>query len=113
MMKLQHIYENYTTEEHVDTILSLGIPIDTADCYIDVSGNRYVRSQNEGEQDDTFFDEFGYTPCWSAGRLIEIYCTATHLMFPKLSTPYMIKDIIGIIKQESKYTDFSKLESYE
>lgn len=53
-MKLQHIYENYTTEEHVDTILSLSIPIDTADCYIDVSGNRYVRSQNEGEQDDTF-----------------------------------------------------------
>ena len=113
MMKLQHIYENYTTEEHVDTILSLGIPIDTADCYIDACGNRYVRSQNEGEQDDTFFDEFDYTPCWSAGRLVEIYCTATHLMFPKLSTPYMIKDIIGIIKQESKYTDFSKLESYE
>lgn len=112
-MKLQHIYENYTTEEHVDTILSLGIPIDTADCYIDACGNRYIRSQNEGEQDDTFFNEFGYTPCWSAGRLVEIYCTVTHLMFPKLSTPYMIKDIIGIIKQESKYTDFSKLESYE
>ena len=112
-MKLQHIYENYTTEEHVDTILSIGIPIDTADCYIDACGNRYVRSQNEGEQDDTFFDEFGYTPCWSAGRLVEIYCTATHLMFPELSTPYMVKDIIGIIKQESKYTDFSKLESYE
>lgn len=110
---MQHIYENYTTEEHVDTILSLGIPIDTADCYIDACGNRYIRSQNEGEQDDTFFNEFGYTPCWSAGRLVEIYCTATHLMFPKLSTPYMIKDIIGIIKQESKYTDFSKLESYE
>ena len=112
-MKLQHIYENYTTEEHVDTILSIGIPIDTADCYIDACGNRYVRFQNEGEQDDTFFDEFGYTPCWSAGRLVEIYCTATHLMFPELSTPYMVKDIIGIIKQESKYTDFSKLESYE
>ena len=112
-MKLQHIYENYTAEEHVDTILSLGIPIDTADCYIDACGNRYVRSQNEGEQDDTFFDEFGYTPCWSAGRLVEIYCTVTHLMFPKLSTPYIIKDIIGVIKQESKYTDFSKLESYE
>lgn len=112
-MKLQHIYENYTTEEHVDTILSLGIPIDTADCYIDSCGNRYVRSQNEGEQDDTFFNEFGYTPCWSAGRLVEIYCTATHRMFPKLSTPYIIKDIIGIIKQESKYTDFSKLKSYE
>lgn len=114
-LRLKHIYENYTTEEQVDTILSLGIPVDTADCYIDLNGNRYVRSQNEGELDDDFFtrEDIGYTPCWSAGRLIEIYCVVTHLMFPELSTPHIVKDIIVEIKKHSKYTDFSKLKSYE
>ena len=115
MTKLKHIYENYTTEEQADTILSLGIPVDTADCYIDLNGNLYISSQNERELDNDFFtrEDIRYTPCWSAVRLIEIYCTATHHMFPELSPPYIIKDIIGAIKQESKYTDFSKLESYE
>ncbi len=114
-MKLNHIYDNYTTEEQVDIILNLGIPIDTADCYIDANGNRYVRSQNEGELDTDFFtrEDIGYTPCWSAGRLIEIYCTITHLMFPQLSSPYIVKDIIGQIKHQSKYNDFSKIECYE
>ena len=115
MTKLKHIYENYTTEEQADTILSLGIPIDTADCYIDLNGNRYVRSQNEGELDNDFFtrEDLGYVPCWSGLRLIEIYCAATHLKFPELSTPYIIQDIIAEIKQQSKHNDFSKLKSYE
>lgn len=119
-MKLQHIYENYTTEEHVDTILSLGIPIDTADCYIDACGNRYIRSQNEGEQDDTFFDEFGYTPCWSAGRLIEIWLLCNNAQYSVPLTfciDRQTKDIVYLLinmlkKQKMEGTNFSILKEY-
>ena len=119
-MKLQHIYENYTTEEHVDTILSLGIPIDTADWYIDACGNRYVRSQNEGEQDDTFFDEFDYTPCWSAGRLIEIWLLCNNAQYSVPLTfciDRQTKDIVYLLinmlkKQKMEGTNFSILKEY-
>lgn len=119
-LRLKHIYDNYTTSDQAEKILNLDIPINTADCYIDLNGNRYVRSQNEGEQDDTFFDEFGYTPCWSAGRLIEIWLLCNNAQYSVPLTFCMdrqTKDIVYLLinmlkKQKMDGTNFSLLKEY-
>lgn len=70
-MKLQ---SNFTTLEQSRRLLKLGVPADSADCYIedcDVLDTPLVRNNIITNQND-FFDDDAYTPCWSVGRLIEI-----------------------------------------
>lgn len=74
MKKLQN---NFTTPEQSKRLLELGLPADSADCYYckfekdtqwgipNVLGIEYSKhSRNIGAD---------YFPCWSVGRLIEIY----------------------------------------
>ena len=116
-LRLKHIYDNYSTPEQAEKILNLGIPVNTADCYIDLNGNRYVRSQHEGEQHDTFFDELGYTPCWSSGRLIEIWLLCNNAQYSVPLTfciDRQTKNIISLLikmleKQKNDGAKFSEL----
>jgi hypothetical protein len=61
MKKLQN---NYTTIEQSKRLLELGVPAWTADCYYTESGKIKIK--------DTALDIL-YTPCWSVGRLMEIF----------------------------------------
>lgn len=77
MKKLQ---SNFTTPEQSRRLLELGVPADSADCYIsyntdkeDAEINKDYRTgirQNEVETREDFVNR--ELPCWSVGRLMEI-----------------------------------------
>lgn len=73
---------NFTTPEQSKRLLELGVPADSADCYFFIDGNKYngvprpfflfprtyeyIQDFNSAYGDKIF-------PCWSVGRLLEIY----------------------------------------
>lgn len=65
MKKLQN---NFTTPEQSKRLLELGVPEWTAEFYYTESGKIEIKN--------TALDIL-YTPCWSLGRLIEIYLICT------------------------------------
>jgi len=129
MKKLQN---NFTTPEQSKRLLELGVPADSADCYYDWYGMemephpyKFVAVFNG---DDTFTilkDRFKreLLPCWSVGRLIEVYLTCAleyhpyddfytetpslHLM--AFDKDRLIEEVIEIMSEDKM--DFSKLEN--
>jgi hypothetical protein len=77
MKKLQN---NFTTPEQSKRLLELGVPAASADCYYD-----QYRILQYRTIDDYGYDFFGlnfrFIPCWSVGRLIEIYEICTQRKF--------------------------------
>lgn len=117
-MKLQN---NFTTVEQSKRLLKLGVPYNSADCYIS-NENRIIVLH-----DKTFKEEFEedldlaksltvefphYTPCWSVGRLIEIirlcHDDTASLVIQDCTPDYLV----GVISCQVnlKYFDFSKLK---
>lgn len=77
MKKLQN---NFTTPEQSKRLLELGVPTNSADCYLDAANNRRgmlaINGIYEKDVPTNMVCEDGsqrYLPCWSAGRLIEIH----------------------------------------
>ena len=96
MKKLQN---NFTTPEQSKRLLELGVPADSADLMYDIS-----EIERETYDFPTFvYGRFSrytdglYVPCWSVGRLIEIYhiCVSSgfsfHVCFPNLMNEIMYK----------------------
>ena len=76
MKKLQ---KNFTTPAQSKRLLELGVPSDSADCYydkdeveIDEIIQPYILPFNRKFSN---YNDMFYLPCWSVGRLIEIYLT--------------------------------------
>lgn len=101
MKKLQN---NFTTQEQSKRLLELGLPADSADCII--KNNKHVYKYNfdmeptmtqliERLNTDDCINV--YNPCWSVGRLIEIYhicvsrCFSFNVCFPNLMNEIMYK----------------------
>lgn len=95
MKKLQN---NFTTPEQSKRLLELGVPADSADCYYVTS----VSKKPNIKHSEFHFDIKCKTtpkPCWSVGRLIEIYhicvspgCSFTfHVCFPNLMNEIIYK----------------------
>ena len=121
MKKLQN---NFTTPEQSNRLLELGVPADSADCYYD---SYDIAHPNllcpyilfEG----TYTDYFKYIsciradvlcPCWSVGRLIEIYTIAIDADFVEFdvyaNSPCVLKEMFDRIESDIDKLDFSKLE---
>lgn len=66
---MQH---NFTTLKQSKRLLKLGLPIDSADCYIVYNSHPYFLT-SPFSQTNFIIDWKYVTPCWSVGRLIEIY----------------------------------------
>lgn len=124
MSKLQN---NFTTPEQSKRLLELGVPADSADCLYD---NAWLKI----DEDDvplviyktnkfTDYDQQEYTPCWSVGRLLEIYlicnevvCGVTELHNSAIKidvrefniVEYMIRKLSNKVKKNKSF--FSKLE---
>lgn len=110
---------NFTTQEQAKRLLELGVPADSADmCYPVLPCNDGSTIQTT-EMVIAFVDSEIKTkdtciPCWSVGRLIEIYCLATGIEYIKIGTSeislieLMIKMIEIAVKV--KTFDFSKLD---
>jgi hypothetical protein len=75
--------KNFTTYEQSNRLLAIGVPADTADCYYNVpvtneseihvlSDGKKV-SDVEGMFKRIIHPDITIVPCWSAGKLMEIY----------------------------------------
>ena len=82
---MRELQNNYTTEEQSKRLLELGLPADSADCYISNEKifvlHNCTFQENFNEDLDMarshLIDIPHYTPCWSAGRLMEIIDNCT------------------------------------
>lgn len=117
-MKLQN---NFTTIEQGKRLLELGLPANSADCIM--KNNKHVYKYNfdieptmtqliERLNIDDYMNV--YKPCWSVGRLIEIY-ELCFVMFDDYNySPYttLVERVIEYIEDAIKDNrlDFSKLE---
>ena len=119
MKKLQ---SNFTTPEQSKKLLKLGVPADSADMFWSPT---YLNGKKDGYlSDPVVINEYDIQhginwrktdafPCWSVGRLVEIY---------ELCTPYLVKDFeftgtyierlckAFLFSKEMNELDFSKLE---
>lgn len=133
MKKLQ---SNFTTPEQSKRLLELGVPADSADCmsfivtdkgkdfYDDIEcGTQIIRpllprdsyTKVAFPSDGSRFVEEPF-PCWSVGRLIEIY-ELCFVMFDDYNySPYttLVERVIEYFEDAIKDNrfDFSKLEEY-
>lgn len=116
-MAIKKLQNNFTTPEQSKRLSELGVPINTADCYYNTDG------ENIGVlPDNTTFEEFNksikrvlckeLSPCWSVGRLMEIYgiCMGIEGFF--YCKGNFIDEAIRRIKYSVKknWLDFSNLE---
>jgi hypothetical protein len=116
---MKELQENFTTIEQSKRLLELGVPAWTADCFhtTDLQHNpiedatpaiiTYQLDTHEIEWDKVYG-----VPCWSVGRLIEIYCLCVDERYSlefigQIHTRPMNKilDLFEYVKLE-----FSKLE---
>ena len=126
MSKLQN---NFTTTEQSKRLLELGVPADSADCYLTRFGideDWEVKVLNYDKYSDVVIGNQDYCiPCWSVGRLMEIYDTCVHSQFNseitwcnveyvknKLGKTYIeyLVNIFAVHIKDLGDVDFSKLE---
>lgn len=125
MVKLQN---NFTTPAQSKRLLELGVPADSADCYLlrtHTKGDTFIVEVLHDDlysKKDKFTNLLEYLPCWSVGRLIEIYLTCALECHPYddfyTETPSLhliafekdrlIDEIIEIMFDDTM--DFAKLE---
>ncbi len=76
---MKTLQNNFTTPEQSKRLLKLGVPADSADCYLlrtHTKGDTFIVEVLHDElysKKDKFTNMLEYLPCWSAGRLMEIY----------------------------------------
>lgn len=115
---MKTLQNNYTTPEQSKRLLELGVPADSADCYYDIYNGRinviHTTDASWRETDKAFMYYQSYLPCWSAGRLIEIFEICTGQVWQnEIIENYSKIDMLleDFEDREQKYTfDFSKLE---
>ena len=116
MKKLQN---NFTTPEQSKRLLELGVPAWTADlryriCKANDSiiGNPYI---TKGKK--YIGSHFNYSlPCWSVGRLIEIYEIVGENAGQCVSTTKStsrIESLVQLYEENATLLDFLKLDNYE
>ena len=116
-MKLQN---NYTTPEQSKRLLELGVPVDSADCIRtlykcngdDKQIEVLIEPYSSTKRTDINRNEMEQYPCWSVGRLMEIYCKLSESI--NITIPYqsgmLCEVMIRTIEHNKKRLDFSKLE---
>lgn len=130
MKKLQN---NFTTPEQSKRLLELGVPADSADCvahivdnsidlhkYFFLKGDARISVINQRhtytkattlEDNEVWLDE--PYPCWSIGRLIEIYEIVVENAGQCVTTTKgtsRIENLVQLYEENAILLDFSKLE---
>lgn len=130
MKKLQN---NFTTPEQSKRLLELGVPADSADCIahivdnsidlhedfflkgdarISVINQRHTYTKVTTLEDNEVWLDEPY-PCWSVGRLIEIYEIVGENAGQCVSTTKStsrIESLVQLYEENATLLDFSKLE---
>jgi hypothetical protein len=109
MKKLQN---NFTTIEQSKRLLELGVSADSADLFYHKGGKWISIFQMEDKTSD-FPARFERTPCWSVGRLIEIYEIVGESAGQCITTTKgtsRIESLVQLYEENTTLLDFSKLE---
>jgi hypothetical protein len=121
-MAIKKLKHNFTTPEQSKRLLELGLPVDSADCLCSCKCNDYVYVLYKKPFSEIQSQIKDVIPCWSVGRLIEIWLHCNKFSINSTSEPItiglidfsnnFIDDFIHLIKKavSSKHIDFSKLE---
>jgi hypothetical protein len=123
---MKTLQNNFTTQEQSKRLLELGVPADSADCYLlrtHTKGDTFIVEVLHDElysKKEKFTDILEYLPCWSAGRLIEIiticcnhYSGNNDIIFNRAAVDHgIIKCLVAYLAIEKKdvSVDFSKLD---
>ena len=121
---MKQLQNNFTTLEQSNRLLELGVPAWTADCYYYEEGGiskdctPNIIPLGEvwiDESKETMFSSYVDVPCWSVGRLMEIFDICNLYELHKFSTRDWSVNIKSIMEDyevaaEEKMLDFSKLE---
>ena len=114
---MKTLQNNFTTPEQSKRLLELGVPADSADCYINTNGNTINVIPEDSPKYSEYCRSLTYlVPCWSAGRLMEIYelCNAQEFI-RDVGTPLMedvLSAIYNAVNDTTEQWDFSKLEEW-
>lgn len=121
---MKTLQSNYTTPEQSKRLLELGVPADSADCYLlrtHTQGDTFLPKILHGEtysELDKFTNMLEYLPCWSVGQLMRIRGICA--IFPPHGSSffahndrYYIKSLMHIIEKHPEWFDFSKLEEQQ
>lgn len=117
------LQNNFTTIEQSKLLLELGVPADSADFYYSEFTREahivgpLVINYSTFTEEQNFFPLDKMIPCWSAGRLIEIYlkCAANDTICDNMYVSLFdvqADNLVGQMIYEISHSvlDFSKLE---
>lgn len=120
---MKTLQNNFTTPEQSKRLLELGVPADSADCVYTYLGIKILPENIVYSSYDWMVaDGDKRLPCWSVGRLIEIWLHCNKFSIDSTSEPITISlldisesfidDFIHLLKKAvySKHIDFSNLE---
>ena len=119
---MKKLKNNFTTPEQSKRLLELGVPAWTADLYFyeegcisnddEPSGVIPYDEVYEDNSKETMFSSYVELPCWSVGRLLEIYVIVRGLDISYLPIERgedMVKYLIRLYEEKAKDMDFSKM----
>lgn len=111
---------NFTTPEQSKRLLELGVPANSADCYLTRFGideDWEVKVLNYDKYSDVVIGNQDYCiPCWSVGRLVEICRTCLpkkeyDQAFEEMDSAKDVMDVwLAAVSNNTPVFDFSKLE---
>ena len=116
---MKTLQNNFTNTEQSRRLLELGLPADSADMYYSKMSTETFWSLYTIGSGATYTSistppcDFMFVPCWSVGRLIEIYVIARGVdtaYLPIERDEDMVKYLIRLYKEKVTDLNFSKLE---
>ena len=97
----------FTTKAQSKELLKLGVPANSADCYYGFEGKEIFVRQNKEQKSEKIFEPiyiperkapYVCIPCWSVGKLIEIYQQGSRNTTVTISCPPdSVKEMINKI----------------
>lgn len=126
---MKQLQNNFTTPEQSKRLLEIGVPANSADCYLQRCENeddgivdyKPFIGKSPAIEGNLFSYRYGYTiPCWSVGRLIEILdlCLYYLVEYSGVYKKYIrlngylpfISFLVMAFEWNIRVLDFSKLE---
>lgn len=110
---MKELQNDFTTPEQSKRLLEFGVPAESSNLYYFDLGSGFVNAPDLREYKENWSD-CRYLPCWSAGRLIEIYNECCEdkapLVIGKYDIPIQRVLIEFFAALKYGWIDFSKLE---